>query len=167
MIMVKCKIYTILTNHTSRPIVIPCNSFLCELHWCSQYTGAETPVKTQNIASCSANQSPDLLSSFDFSSSETSPGQLQQLQNLIKQYPNIFSLNDNDIGFTNRVKHHIELNDEVPFKQRPRRILPSMYDELRTHLQNLLDQSVIRKSHSSWCSNVVLVRKKTILYFYA
>ena len=35
-----------------------------------------------------------------------------------------------------------------------------MYDELGIHLQNLLDQSVFRKSHSSWCSNVVLVRKR-------
>jgi len=35
-----------------------------------------------------------------------------------------------------------------------------MYQELRSHLQGLLDQSVIRKSHSPWSSNVVLVKKK-------
>ena len=58
------------------------------------------------------------------------------------------------------MKHRIELTDEVPFKQRHRRIPPSMYEEVKNHLHQLLASSVIRKSHSPWASNVVLVRKK-------
>ena len=35
-----------------------------------------------------------------------------------------------------------------------------MYQQLREHLQQLLDSGVIRPSHSPWSSNVVLVKKK-------
>ena len=35
-----------------------------------------------------------------------------------------------------------------------------MYDDMRTHLQEILDIGAIQKSHSSWASMVVLVWKK-------
>jgi hypothetical protein len=58
------------------------------------------------------------------------------------------------------VEHSIDLLDETPFKQRPRRIPPSMYQEVRNHLKQLLDADIIRKSKSPFSSNVVLVKKK-------
>ena len=35
-----------------------------------------------------------------------------------------------------------------------------MYDDLRAHIQEMLDISTIHKSHSLWASQVVLVQKK-------
>ena len=58
------------------------------------------------------------------------------------------------------MKHRIDLLDETPFKQRYRKIPASMYDEVRSHLRQLLDIGIIRPSHSPYASNVVLVRKK-------
>ena len=72
----------------------------------------------------------------------------------------MFSKSDTDIGHTSIATHHIELSDEMPFKQRPRSIPPSMYAEVKEHLQGLLDGHIIRKSKSPWSSNVVLCRKK-------
>ena len=43
-----------------------------------------------------------------------------------------------DIGFSARVRHRVDLNDEQPFKQRHRMIPPSMLYEVRSHLQQLL-----------------------------
>ena len=48
-------------------------------------------------------------------------------------------------------EHEIKLTDEIPFKQPFRRIPPSLYEEVREHLKELLD--------SPFSSNVVLVRK--------
>ena len=48
----------------------------------------------------------------------------------------------------------------APAKQRHRTIPPGIYEELKAHLRNLLDTNVIRQSHSPWCSNVVMARKK-------
>ena len=58
------------------------------------------------------------------------------------------------------VKHHTYLMDEAPFKDRSRRVLPALYDEVRRHLQDMLSANVIRESTIPWASNVVLVRRK-------
>ena len=65
-----------------------------------------------------------------------------------------------DMGRTTLVKHHIKLTDPVPFKEAYRRIPPQMYDEAKTHLQEMLDLGAIRPSNSPWASAIVLVRKK-------
>ena len=79
---------------------------------------------------------------------------------MIKRNANIFSKNDMDMGRTNLVKHHIELTDPIPFKESYRRIPPQMYDEVKAHIQEMLDLGAIRHSNSPWSSAIVLVRKK-------
>lgn len=86
--------------------------------------------------------------------------QERQLRDLLKVHENIFAKNDNDIGQCNLFKHRIELSNDIPFKQRHRRIPPSMVEEVRKHLEQLLAGGIIRKSKSPWASNIVLVRKK-------
>ena len=87
--------------------------------------------------------------------------QEKELRELLLKYKDIFSKDDLDIGTCDKVKHRIDLEDELPFKQKHRRIPPAMIDEVRAHLELLLSSGVIRKSKSPWASNVVLVRKKT------
>ena len=72
------------------------------------------------------------------------------------KYSDVFSTKDTDIGHTTIVQHEIELTDETPFKQKTRRIPYNMYEEVKNHLQQLLDTNLIRKSKSSWASYVVL-----------
>ena len=49
---------------------------------------------------------------------------------IIKQFTNIFSTGESNVGFTDIIVHRIELSDEQPFKQWHRRITPSMYLEI-------------------------------------
>ena len=35
-----------------------------------------------------------------------------------------------------------------------------MYEEVRNHLQQILEAGIVRRSHSTFASNIVLVRKK-------
>ena len=63
-------------------------------------------------------------------------------------------------GCTNATQHVIELMKDEPFKERFRRIAPPLVDEVRQHIQEMLDGSAIRPSQSPWCNAVVLVRKK-------
>ena len=45
-------------------------------------------------------------------------------------------------------------------KEAYRRIPPQMYDEVKAHIQEMLDLGAIRPSNSPWASAIVLVRKK-------
>ena len=89
-----------------------------------------------------------------------SPELQQQAKDMLTRFAPIFSKHDLDMGRTNLVKHNIILNDPLPFKEKYRRIPPQMYDEVRTHLKEMLDLGAIRPSHSPWASAIVLVRKK-------
>jgi len=85
----------------------------------------------------------------------------ESLCTLLSSWKSLFSLGDFDMGHTDRVKHQIQLKDpnQVPIKQRYRRIPPSMFQEVREHIKMMLDCDVIRPSSSPWSSPVVLVRK--------
>ena len=50
----------------------------------------------------------------------------------------------------------------ISFKESYRRIPPQMYDEVKTHIQEMLDLGAIRHSNSPWSSAIVLVRKKMV-----
>ena len=76
------------------------------------------------------------------------------------EYHDIFSLDKNEMGCTDTAEHIIELLDEEPFKERFRQIALPLLDEVREHLQEMLDGGAIRPSQSAWCNAVVLVRKK-------
>lgn len=80
---------------------------------------------------------------------------------MIYNFKDIFSKGDTDIGYSKSVKHNIELSNEIPFKQKYPEIPPSMIDEVRNHLQQLLSAKIIRRSNFPYASNVVLVKKKT------
>ena len=79
---------------------------------------------------------------------------------ILGKWEGIFSKSFTDIGKTDLVKHHITLTDNKPFKQPYRRIPPSMYEEVRQHLREMLACGAIRPSQSLYWGNVVLVRRK-------
>ena len=102
-----------------------------------------------------------ILDLIDLSGLENCPEKLQhEGKEMLKRNAKVFFKDDMDMGRTNLVKHHIKLTDPVPFKEAYRRIPPQMYDEVKTHLQEMLDLGAIRPSNSPWASAIVLVRKK-------
>ncbi len=144
-----------LCNITTRTVTIQPKAILCEIQPVSV---TEQQCDDSNVTSVSEGHT--LLSKLHISDGNITPDERRTLESLILDHDDIFSTGDTDIGHTSAVEHRIELTDNYPFKQRHRRIPPSMFDEVRNHLQQLLDAGIIRKSHSPWASNIVLVRKK-------
>ena len=88
------------------------------------------------------------------------PELARQAKALLLEFHHVFSLEPNEIGCTNTTKHIIKLMKDKPFKERFRRIAPPLVDEVRQHIQEMLDGSAIQPSQSPWCNAVVLMRKK-------
>ena len=76
------------------------------------------------------------------------------------EYHNIFSLEPHEIRCMDITEHDIELLDHEPFKERFCRIALPLVEEVRQHIQEMLDGGAIHPSQSPWCNAVVLVRKK-------
>lgn len=83
-----------------------------------------------------------------------------KVRTLLEKYSSVFSANDGDLGCTNLISHEIPLVDEVPVRQRFRRIPPSEYEVVKAHINQLLEARVIRESCSPYASPIVLVKKK-------
>lgn len=93
----------------------------------------------------------------DFSWSNLS---LLEKEALIRKYSAVFSQSDGDLGCTNFIEHEIPLLDETPICQRYRRLPPSQYDLVKAHIQELLEQGVVRVSCSPFSSPILVVKKK-------
>lgn len=83
-----------------------------------------------------------------------------QVRGLLQKYSCVFSAHEGDIGCTNLISHDIPLVDELPVRQRYRRIPPSEYEAAKAHIRKLLEAQVIRESCSPFASPIVLVKKK-------
>ena len=94
--------------------------------------------------------------------SHWSEEQRSRVQAVIEKYSFLFAMNSLDLGRTDLVKHHIQLDNYTPIKDRYCRIPPHQYKEVQKHLKEMLDIGTIRRSNSPWASPVVLVRKKDV-----
>ena len=165
-----------ISNPTRNPVVIPPSGLLGELQEVTVVDSAEEivtetdknllDVEVETLANTAKDDGPEMSAKeiffkrFNLDTTGLTADQPERVYSLLWDYQDIFSAHDLDIGHTDTVKHRIDLNDETPFKQRHRRIPPSMYDEVKDHLQQLLKGGIIRESNSPFSSAIVLVRKK-------
>ena len=91
-----------------------------------------------------------------------SPQTVLKAKCLLMEFHHVFSLEPNEMGCTDAAEHTIKLltGEDEPFKERFRRIAPLEVEEVRQHIQEMLDRGAICPSQSPWCNAVVLVRKK-------
>ena len=95
----------VITNHNSHPIVVNSKSILCELQWCTP-----TIIQSQqNVAPSFQNREgihtdDTFLSGFDFSNTNLTCEEFDGLQVFLNNNKGVFSLNDQDLGFTNMVR---------------------------------------------------------------
>ena len=69
-------------------------------------------------------------------------------------------MGNEDIGCAGLTKHRIELFEDTPIRQKPRRFPPPIAEEIERQCCELLDLDIIEYSHSPWSSPVVPIRKK-------
>jgi len=88
-----------------------------------------------------------------------SNGERQAMAQLLREYNDVFSSGDHDVGLTRVVRHEIPLAaGTAPIRQPTRRLGPE--NEVSRQVLVLLDHGLTEPAHSAWGSPVVLVRKK-------
>ncbi|KAL0187224.1 hypothetical protein M9458_018894, partial [Cirrhinus mrigala] len=147
----------VLRNETQVDLTIPPRAVLAELHAVQSVIEGRNPVSApvyKGVNSAQAKIIPD------FGDSPLPSEWKERITDLVNHMPDVFALHDLDYGHTDKVKHHINLSDNTPFKQRARPIHPQDVDAVRRHLKELLDAGVIRESESPFASPIVVVKKK-------
>ena len=87
----------------------------------------------------------------------------QQFEELKAKYPEVFSLNNEDIGHTQLVTMNIDTGDSPPVYQKPYTLPLKDYSWVQQEIETLEWTGVIKKSISPWASPIVVVPKKSAL----
>lgn len=98
---------------------------------------------------CESAQRPDL-----------STQQQEELGELLRRWEKVFTVHNEDFGQTDFVKHHIHTGDVAHIHERHCPLPPSVYQEMKTMLADMLERGVIKESCSPWATPIVLVKKK-------
>ena len=146
-----------LRNLSARPITIPSRSVVGHLQ----------QATIQKVHASGSKQGPTdkggawVLDQLNLEGlDQWTDDQQRAAKELLVASADVFSKDDLDLGKCNILKHDIKITDPQPFKERYRRIPPHLYEEVKAHLQEMVEVGAIRRSFSPWASAVVLVRKK-------
>ena len=67
----------------------------------------------------------------------------EQARELLLKWEHLFAHTDLELGKASLIKHRIEVTDWMPFKEHYQCIPPHMYDNVRAHIQEMLDIGAI------------------------
>ena len=81
--------------------------------------------------------------------------QQQSARDLLVDSADVFAKSDLDLGKCNIIKHAIKITDPQPFKEHYRRIPPHLYEEVKAHLQEMVEVGQLEKDSVPgpvlWC----------------
>ena len=89
-----------------------------------------------------------------------STNEQKQVRAMLKRVAGVFSRNKDDIGAIDDLKMKINLKDDEPVKASYTSIPKPLYKEVQEYVEDLLANGWVQKSHSSYSSPMVCVRKK-------
>ena len=85
----------------------------------------------------------------------------REFNKLKMDYPEVFSLNNQDIGRTQLVTMHVDTGDSPPICQKPYTLPLKHYSWVQQEVETLERAGIIKKSLSPWASPIVVVPKKS------
>ena len=123
-------------------------------------------VDANGVSPTEENFNLEELSSFEDKLDKVDFTQLNESQKLVAkrmfiEERDVFAKDDNDIGSEPELKMEINTHDNVPVQKTYNSIPRPLYEEVKNHIQDLINRGYVVRSKSSWSSPVVIVRKKS------
>ena len=119
----------------------------------------ENPKPALTMAECQEK----LIGSLDLLGLDKwPPEKAKQACELLREYHDVFSLKNNELVCTSQVKHTIKVTDDEPFKEQFRCIPPPLLEEVRTHVNDMLQARAIRPSNSTGTMQWYWSRRRTV-----
>ena len=91
--------------------------------------------------------------------SELNTVQLAEVKKMLWEERAAFARNEDEIGTAEDLQMNIQTEDEIPVQKRYNSIPRPLYDNVKNHIEDMLNRGWITKSSSAWSSPVVIVRK--------
>ena len=88
------------------------------------------------------------------------PDEREQLIKLFIRYRSLFAMKMSELTLAKGVEHTITLTTETPVRRAPYRVSAKERTIIQDQINEMLSTGIIRPSHSSYSSPIVLVRKK-------
>lgn len=86
--------------------------------------------------------------------------QQAKVKEMLMEESSAFARHKDEVGYIKNLKMDIRLTDDVPVAKTYNAIPRPLYDEVKIHIQDLLNKGFIRKSTSPCASAVVCMRKR-------
>jgi hypothetical protein len=154
-------------NYTSEDIWIQRHQRIAEVSFGEELlpdihiTVAETGELQAVIEENTCNLTPtELLKNMDIGPVDLTPGQRRKLEDIITRNIGVFSKDDDDLGYTDLIKHEIQTTNDKAIKQPDRWVPPALKLAVKEQLHKWLKGGIIEESTSSYASQIVVCRKK-------
>ena len=118
-----------------------------------------------NIETSKVSANPSLH--FDFSDSDLTPDQRNQLECFLHTQRSVFAKDWTELGKTDLHHHEIRTGDADPVRMPFYRQSVQVRKECSEQVKEMLNAGIIEPSESEWRSPVVMVRKKDGTYRFA
>jgi hypothetical protein len=138
-----------------------------------QHLSIEQPIKVESYDSfdyheinnfnisyntCDNNKVEDISKSLRIS--HLNKEESSSLLKLCREFEDIFFKENQNLSFTNDVKHRIRTTDDLPVYTKSYRYPHVHKEEVKRQINDMLSQGIIRPSYSPWSSPVWVVPKK-------
>jgi len=147
-------------NMTPEPQKLPRDTYLGSLQAvevCDKREVCNPPTSADVSPSEEVDTMSEMMKSLP---EELSDEQRETVTALLREYVDVFSKGEFDVGCTRLIEHHIETGQHRPVRQALRRHPIAYLDAIDEYVDQLRQKDMIEPSGGPWCSNIVVVRRK-------
>ena len=142
---------------------VPRHVHLCETEAESGSDQSETTEETHHGVTPEANLTLSCDEELEQISSLAIADINQQTDDgrtLLREFRDVFAMNDNELVQTHLVQHEIDTGDTLPIKLAPHRLAHGKITVVKKEIEDMLARNIIRPSNSPYSAPIVLFTKR-------